>query len=513
MFIGAAAVVLLVCCVLPLVSMVALSLESSDTSLLLDRRQRALLFNTAMLGGVTALLATLVGAPLGVALARVDLRWKTMLRVALAMPMLLPPYVAALAWVSLGGSSGLVTRIAGRDILSDRTHSIVGAVLVLTSVLYPLSMLATEVAVRRIEARLEEAALLVTTPHRVLWRITLPLAAPSITATALVIFVLAVSDFGVPGLLRVRVFTTEVFAAFAALYDFGRATVLALPLLLLSSAVAVLAIRRAGDRTIVTRRGTAGAQPLTFIEWKPALLVVATLVTALSLVLPLAALALEALGDRSWMATLEGSGAAIVNSLVQATIGATLTVVTGLWLGYARARGPRRAGRAADVLLVVLFAVPSTVIGVGLIGLWNRPGVFGAIYGTDIMLLLVCLGRFLPVASLASAAMVRHVPISHEEAAATAGARWARTMWRIVVPQAATGLAAIWVVVFVLAFGELGASILVAPPGETTLPIRIYTLIANAPPAQVAALALLQTAVILAAPLLLAGVVAVREAR
>ena len=43
------------------------------------------------------------------------------------------------------------------------------------------------------------------------------------------IFVLAVSEFGVPGLLRVRVFTTEVFTAFAALYDFSRATILALP--------------------------------------------------------------------------------------------------------------------------------------------------------------------------------------------------------------------------------------------------------------------------------------------
>ena len=58
---------------------------------------------------------------------------------------------------------------------------------------------------------------------------------------------------------------------------------------------------------------------------------------------------------------------------------------------------------------------------------------------------------------------------------------------------------------FVLAFGELGASILVAPPGEATLPIRIYTLIANTPPSQVAALALLQAAVIFT-PLLAPGV-------
>jgi iron(III) transport system permease protein len=86
-------------------------------------------------------------------------------------------------------------------------------------------------------------------------------------------------------------------------------------------------------------------------------------------------------------------------------------------------------------------------------------------------------------------------------------------MTHIVVPQVSTALLAVWVVVFVLAFGELGANILVAPPGETTLPIRIYTLIANAPPAQVAALALLQAGVILSPLLLLAWGIAARETR
>ena len=110
------------------------------------------------------------------------------------------------------------------------------------------------------------------------------------------------------------------------------------------------------------------------------------------------------------------------------------------------------------------------------------------------MFILAYLARFVPVAALILAAAVRYVPISHEEAAAAAGAGWLRTMWRIVLPQLRLGLAAAWIVVFVLSFGELGASVLIAPPGESTLPIRIYTIIANAPPAQVAALALLASA-------------------
>lgn len=498
--IGAAMTVFVACCVLPPAYMLTLGettlIGPAYAALLLDPRQRGLLFNTAVLGVATALLATVVGAPLGVALARVELRWKTILRALLAGPILLPPYVVALAWLSLGGS-----------------YSTSGAVLVLTVVFYPVSMLATEVAVRRIEPRLEEAALVVARPGRALWHITLRLAAPGMTAAGLVIFVLAVSEFGVPGLLRVRVFTTEVFTAFAALYDFGRATALALPLLLLSTAVAFVAVALVGGQLVATRRGAASGHSPMLESWKPAVAVAATIVVVLALVLPLAALTREAFAVRSWAEVVGGSGAAIGNSLLLATVGATFTVAVGFWLGYASARARRGVGIVADLAFVVLFAVPSTVIGIGLIRLWNRPGILGGLYGTDAMLLLVCLARFLPVAALGMAAAVRHVPTSHEEAAATAGAGWARTMARIVVPQMFTSLIAVWVVVFVLAFGELGASLLVAPPGEATLPIRIYTLIANAPPADVAALALLQSAVILSPLMLLAWGIAGREAR
>jgi ABC-type spermidine/putrescine transport system permease subunit II len=86
-------------------------------------------------------------------------------------------------------------------------------------------------------------------------------------------------------------------------------------------------------------------------------------------------------------------------------------------------------------------------------------------------------------------------------------------MTRIVMPQIRLGLLTAWVIAFVLAFGELGVSVLVAPPGEATLPIRIYTIIANTPSSHVAALALLQAVVILAPLAMVASAVSFREAR
>lgn len=399
--VGTAAAVFAVCSVLPIAYMVAGTLGAGlgDRTWLLDDRQRGLLYNTTVLGVGSAALATLIGVPVGTALARVDLPAKGLVRVLLAAPVLLPPYIAGLAWIGLGGGTGLMAEWIGRDVLSTWTYSLPGAVLVLALVFYPFSMLATEVAVRRIEPRLEEAALLVARPRRVLWSITLRLASPAVLAAALVIFVLAISEFGVPGLLRVRVFTTEIFTAFAALYDFDRATALAFPLLLLSTVVAALAVAIVGDRWVTTRRGSAAGEVRLYQAWRPVILVVAVFVIGLALLVPLVLLWREAHGVRSWAAVVQGSGTAIGNSLLLAALGATLATGVGLCLGYARARTTRPVGAISDLAFVVLFAVPSTVVGVGLIGVWNRPGILGALYGTDAMLVLAYLARFLPVAA------------------------------------------------------------------------------------------------------------------
>lgn len=512
---GIALAVFVVCSVLPVAYLLIVSLTGTDgfdAAVRLDARQRGLLYNTTLLGTGTALLATAIGMPLGIVLARVPLRRKPLVRVALAAPVVLPPYVVGLAWVYLGSSRGLVAAVAGRDVLSAWTYSLPAAILVLSVVFYPIAMLATEVAMRRIDGRLEEAALLVAPPGRVVRGITLPLAAPSVIAAALVIFVLAVSEFGVPGLLRVRVYTTEVFTAFAALYDFARAVVVALPLLLLCVVVAGFAAAVIGERLVSTRR-SIGARPALFDAWRRPAPGIVLVVLVCALGLPLAILVREATGAQSIGAVLSGSGEAIANSLMLSVAGATGVVAVAAWLGYARARARGPIGQLADIVFIVLFAVPATIVGVGLIGVWNRPGLVGAVYGTDGMFLLAYLARFVPVAALILAASTRYVPTSHEEAAAVSGAGWLRTMTRIVLPQIRLGLAAAWVIAFVLAFGELGVSVLVAPPGEATLPIRVYTIIANAPPSHVALLALLQATVIFIPLAVLGATVSGREDR
>ena len=185
---------------------------------------------------------------------------------------------------------------------------------------------------------------------------------------------LAVSDFGVPALLRVRVFTTEIFTAFAALYDAARATALAVPLLLLTLGVTMASVRLAGDGFVVTRRGLAGGELQTFERWRPAFAGAVIAVVLCALVLPVGVLTREARDIDSWASVIIGSGEAIRNSLMLAAMGATVVCALAFGLGYARAKTSRAIGVVADVLFIVLFAVPGTIVGVALIGLWNRSG-------------------------------------------------------------------------------------------------------------------------------------------
>ena len=476
-------------------------------SAVLDTRQLLLLVNSSRMAGGAALLATLLGAPLGFLLARAPVPARNAVRLGLAMPVVLPTYALGLSWMFMGGRAGIAAQLLGSDVISSVTYSPWGVVIVLGLALYPIPMLATEAAARRIESRLEEAALLVASPARALMQVTIPLLWPTVASSALLTFVLALSDYSVPNLLRQRVYTTEVFTAFAALYDASRATALALPLLGVALLVGYL-IASTGRTVLTTSRvsPTIGIS-MPRLGWVGACAVAA--VFGIAVVVPFGILAAEAGSLAAIRHGLARSGSAIGESLLLASVAATVTGGVALVLGYHRARSLRPVARWADAGLIALFAVPGTIVGVSQIDLWNRPGWSGAVYGTSAMVVIAYLARFIPVATLIVGAAVRRVPRSSEDAAAMSGAGWGRTMRHIVMPQLATSLLVAWVLVFVLAFGEVGASVLVAPPGHAPYPVHVFTLIANAPTEQVAALALVQAGVV-AFPFLIATAYASR---
>jgi iron(III) transport system permease protein len=506
-----------------------------------DARQWQLLATSLSMAGGAAIVAGCLGIPLGFALARAGRDGGHRWRLLLGAPLFLPPYVIALAWALTVGPAGPLAALVSPERLSQWTYSTAGASLALAASLFPVVAFGVEAALTGVNARAEEAGRMVATPVRVLTRITLPLVAPAVAATGLLVFALALTEFGVPGLLRVRVYTTEVFTAFSSFYDFARATALATPLLVLVLLLMTVAIRATEPMRAATRRHST-SRPVASLRARRIASAALAGASVVTVVVPLAVLIAEARSLRDPASILGGSGPAIATSLVTAAASATLVAGVSAVLGYARghlhnqprarplisgstvalgwlasiflarsARRDRSSGRneynitatrrtavprgwLLDLACVWLFAVPGTIVGVGLIRLWNRPGL-DAVYGTAAMLVLANVARFLPLGVLLTGVAARQVPASLEEAAAMTGASWPRTWLRVWLPQLRGAILAVWSLTFVLAFGELGASVLVNPPGSTTLPVHIYTLVANAPPGQLAALALLQAVV------------------
>jgi iron(III) transport system permease protein len=143
------------------------------------------------------------------------------------------------------------------------------------------------------------------------------------------------------------------------------------------------------------------------------------------------------------------------------------------------------------------------------VSLWNRPA-FAWLYGTPAMILLGYVARFGPPVVLAFTAFLAQVPRECEEAVWMDGGGPGVTFLHFVLPVSRRAAAFLWAMCFVLCMGELGTTILVAPPGVQTLAVRLFTIEANAPQARTASLALV-LAVSCLAPLIAGGAIFRKE--
>ncbi|RMF56522.1 MAG: ABC transporter permease subunit, partial [Calditrichaeota bacterium] len=170
--------------------------------------------------------------------------------------------------------------------------------------------------------------------------------------------------------------------------------------------------------------------------------------------------------------------------------GALLLTVLGFLVGYLVHTRALAVWRSVDSLTLFLFALPGTVIGIGLIGLWNRPQT-NLIYATPAIIILGYLARYTALTSRITVATLARIPPSMEEAAQIVGAAWPGRMLGIVAPLARPGLAAAGLVAYIFCLRDTGITMLVYPPGHDTLPVRIATLMANGAPEVIAALSVL----------------------
>ncbi|MGO4870834.1 MAG: ABC transporter permease subunit [Roseiarcus sp.] len=168
------------------------------------------------------------------------------------------------------------------------------------------------------------------------------------------------------------------------------------------------------------------------------------------------------------------SGEAVLASLVTGLVASLFALLSGAWAALAlRAQGEAWS-RSLGLLFFVPSAVPSVSVGLGLLVAFSQRPLL--LNGTTA---IVVVAHFVLISAFSfgnvSAGLAR-LPPDYEEVASSLGARPAYRLRHVTLPLIAPYLIAAFGLSFALSMGELGATVMVYPPGWVTLPVAIFGL-------------------------------------
>jgi iron(III) transport system permease protein len=433
--------------------------------------------------------ATLIGTPLAFCLARVDIPGKTLLLTLAMLPLVLPSFVAAYALVLLFGHVGIVTTgLRQIGIPMGPIYGLPGITIVFLLTLYPYVLMPAIAGFRAIDISIEEAARNLGGSRLHAFRtVLLPVAMPAVLAGALLVFIEALENFGVPVVLAEdRPFlAVDIFKLFAGEADNNPAAAGALSVLLIAGTAIALGVQR---RYLNKRRFATNARaappPLPLSpRWRALATGFSWAIVALSLLPFIAVLFISFLHFRGPVLTwqlafsnysmlLEGSFRPLYNSLLLATITAVVATLLGAPIGYIVTRHRGALSTGLDMIGMVPFAVSGTVLAIGLIIAFNSGLLI--LTGGWLILVIAYVVRKLPFCIRSSSAIVHQIEPSLEEASINLGVAPLKTFVTLTVPLMASGLIGGMILVWITAASELSSTIVLYTSRWQTMTVRMY---------------------------------------
>ena len=434
-------------------------LAAADTTRLFDAQNLRVLSNSLLLVLFTSFGATLIGVPLALFTAYVQLRWRRLWLIILAAPLALPSYIGAFTLYAAFGPGGEIDNLFG--IPTPAVNGLAGASLVMTLYTYPFVLLTTRASLCSLDASLVYAARTLGMSLFVsLWRVVLPRAVTGIAAGALLAALYALSDFGTPAIMGLDTFTRVIFVEYNA-FGLSQAAMLSLQLLVVVGLVLFLE-----SRVSATRERPGRMLVLWPNSWQTALMLLGALpVILLAIILPLSVFTLwlvrDGAGDFDFIYAWNSTYASLLAALV--------AVVLALPVAHAALSG--RTGRIMERMTYLGFGVPGIVMGTALVYVGLQ---LPFLYQTLALLVLAYVLRFLPLAVGSIRSATEGLDASLVSAARLLGASPREAFQRITLPLTLRGIIAGAALVFLEAMRELPATLLLGPTGFETLATYLW---------------------------------------
>lgn len=427
---------------------------------LFQRRTLDLLVRSLALTGMVTVLCVIIGVSTAWLVVRADVPGRRIWQVLLILPLAIPSYAAAFAWVSWRPS------MAGFG----------AATLVLTIVSYPYVFLPVAAALNRLDPAQEEVARsLGWRPGSVLLRLTLRQIRPAISAGALLVALYVLSDFGAVATMRYEVFTWVIYGAYNAGFNPSRAAILALVLFVVAL-ILVMGEAQVRGSAAFSRIGSGAPRHQSLMRLgrlRPIALGFLMFVVGFGIAFPTWRFVYWVREAIRISTPITEVFAALRSSLWFASLAAIVTLVLAIPVGVLAARYRTRTIAVVERSTYVAHALPGIVIGIALVFVGVR--LLRPIYQQTPLLILAYVILFLPLAVGLVRSSVEQSPVRLEEVARSLGNTPRRVLARVTLPLAAPGLAAGAALVFVATMKELPATLLLHPTGTDTLTTRMWT--------------------------------------
>ena len=462
---------------------------------LLRLRVLELLFRTLLLVGAVTFASIIIALPLAWLTVRSDLPLARIWGIVVSLPLVIPSYVAGFAYlVALGPRGmlqGLLEELTGLQRLPD-INGFFGASLTLTLLSYPYVLLTIRASLQRLDPGLEEASRGLGYRWRTTFlRVSAPLLRPAIAAGGLLVALYTLSDFGAVSLLRYETFTYAIYVQYESAISrtLGAAFSLSLVALAISLLLVEYVTRGRSHYYRVDQGVARPAQPVPLGRWKWPAFAFCSLVTFLSMALPIGVLVY-------WVVRGVAAGEPLLllwratgNSLLVSGLAAIVALAAAFPIATLAVRHPGPLSSLLERITYVGFALPGIAVALGLV-------FFGAnfarfLYQDLSLLVFAYLVLFLPAGVGSVRASVLQVNPRVEDAARSLGRTPVQVFATITLPLVRPGLLSGAAIVFLLTMKELPATLILRPTGFPTLATSIWSAASEAFFAQAAAPALL----------------------
>lgn len=452
------------------------------------------LINSLWVSFSAMVFAVLFGVPAAYFVNRYDIWGKGIVRAAVVLTFVSPPFIGSYSWVVLFGRSGIATQFfSSLGITLPTIYGAQGIILVFTLQFFPFVFLLVSSGLKAIDQSVEDAARnLGSGEFRTFRTVIAPLLVPSITTGALLVFIASFTDLGTPIILgeKFRVLPVLIYGEFVN--EFGGRPVLAssLSVVLLTVTTGALLLQRA----IAARHahGTTAVRPLEVRAQPTGKRVAASLYVFL-----LIGMALLPIFNIVVSSFLQANGPVLVakfslenyqqiasrlagplwNTVFFTTTATLLCAVVGTAVAYIIVRRPGPVTGPLDTVVMFSYAVPGIVLGVGLVVTYHDGPL--ALTGTALILILAYFIRRLPFSVRSSVSMLQQLARDTEDASVNLGAGPGRTFVKITVPMLATAILSGALLTWSNTIRELSATLILQSGSTTTIAIEIFNEVVN----------------------------------